>query len=215
MSCQQIKTVRLSGDTDNPALLHYQKAPLFRMKSTIILGVVYASKRGWELLPRFDYKILIFVVRNSQKSCPATMVAAYFISVVNRNFIKASMPWTEELAIYSMTYLALLGTEVGLRDGTQVAVTAVTEKLSGIVKKIVSVIEQIVLEVFSIAMFAAGTSLVLKQMETGQSTPVLKIPMAALYFSLVLTFGLVIIVQGVVLVEKILDLRNKEEEVTS
>ncbi len=74
MSCQQIKTVRLSGDTDNPALLHYQKAPLFRMKSTIILGVVYASKRGWELLPRFDYKILIFVVRNSQKSCPATLM---------------------------------------------------------------------------------------------------------------------------------------------
>ena len=28
-----------------------------------------------------------------------------------------------------MTYMALLGTEVGLRDGTQVAVTAVVDKL--------------------------------------------------------------------------------------
>ena len=46
------------------------------------------------------------------------MVASYFISVLNRNFIQASMPWTEEIAIYSMTYMALLGTEVGLRDGT-------------------------------------------------------------------------------------------------
>ena len=55
------------------------------------------------------------------------MVIAYFISVVNRNFIKASMPWTEEVAMYSMIYMALLGTEVGLRDGTQVAVTAVIE----------------------------------------------------------------------------------------
>ena len=43
------------------------------------------------------------------------MVAAYFVAVINRNFIKASMPWTEEVAMYSMIYMALLGTEVGLR----------------------------------------------------------------------------------------------------
>ena len=48
------------------------------------------------------------------------MVVCYFISVVNRNFIKGSMPWTEELALYCMVYMALIGTELGLRDGTQV-----------------------------------------------------------------------------------------------
>ena len=52
------------------------------------------------------------------------MVVCYFISVVNRNFIKGSMPWTEELALYCMVYMALIGTELGLRDGTQVSVTA-------------------------------------------------------------------------------------------
>ena len=40
----------------------------------------------------------------------AIMVICYFISVVNRNIIKGSMPWTEELAVYSMVYMALLGT---------------------------------------------------------------------------------------------------------
>ena len=59
------------------------------------------------------------------------MVVCYFISVVNRNFIKGSMPWTEELALYFMVYMALIGTELGLRDGTQVSVTALTEKLKG------------------------------------------------------------------------------------
>ena len=28
------------------------------------------------------------------------MVVCYFVSVVNRNFIKGSMRWTEELALY-------------------------------------------------------------------------------------------------------------------
>ena len=36
------------------------------------------------------------------------MVVCYFISVVNRNFIKGSMPWTEELALYCMVYMALI-----------------------------------------------------------------------------------------------------------
>ena len=69
------------------------------------------------------------------------MVAAYFVAVVNRNFIKDSMPWTEEVAMYSMIYMALLGTEVGLRDGTQVAVTAIIEKLHRTTKKVISILK--------------------------------------------------------------------------
>ena len=140
------------------------------------------------------------------------MVAAYFVAVVNRNFIKASMPWTEEVAMYSMIYMALLGTEVGLRDGTQVAVTAVIEKLHGVTKKIVSIIEQIILEIFSFVMLKAGLALFSKQLQTGQTTPVLKVPMSVMYFSLVLTFALILVIQAVVLVEKVMDLKNKEVE---
>ena len=140
------------------------------------------------------------------------MVAAYFVAVINRNFIKASMPWTEEVAMYSMIYMALLGTEVGLRDGTQVAVTAVIEKLHGVTKKIVSIIEQVILEIFSFVMLKAGLALFSKQLQTGQTTPVLKVPMSVMYFSLVLTFALILVIQAVVLVEKVMDLKNKEVE---
>ena len=77
------------------------------------------------------------------------MVVCYFISVVNRNFIKGSMPWTEELALYCMVYMALIGTELGLRDGTQVSVTALTEKLKGtMVGKVINFIAKVALIVF-------------------------------------------------------------------
>jgi hypothetical protein len=36
--------------------------------------------------------------------------------------------------------------------------------------------------------------------------------MSAMYFSLVLTFGLILLIQTVILVEKIIDLKNKEAE---
>ena len=145
----------------------------------------------------------------------AAMVLAYFISVVNRNLIKASMPWTEEIALYSMTYMALLGTEVGLRDGTQVAVTAVVDKLHGMARKIVDLIAQIVLEIFFFFLLKAGLALFLQQMQTGQTTPVLKIPMSVMYFSLVLAFGLIFLIQAVELVEKLMGMAKKDEEVAS
>lgn len=140
------------------------------------------------------------------------MVLSYFVGVVNRNFIKASMPWTEEIAIYSMVYMALLGTEVGLRDGTQVAVTAVIEKLHGTARKVVDIIEQIVLEIFSFIMLKAGIALFTKQIQTGQTTPVLKVPMYVMYFSLVLSFALIFVVQLVMLVEKVQKLGQKDDK---
>ena len=93
------------------------------------------------------------------------MVVCYFVSVVNRNFIKGSMPWTEELALYCMVYMALIGTELGLRDGTQVSVTALTEKLKGtMVGKIVNFIAKVALIVFSCTMLRFSVALVAKQM---------------------------------------------------
>ncbi|MDO4268164.1 MAG: TRAP transporter small permease [Eubacteriales bacterium] len=143
-----------------------------------------------------------------------SMVVSYFISVVNRNFIQASMPWTEELAVYSMTYMALLGTEVGLRDGTQVAVTAVVDKLHGTVRKAADLIRQTVLAGFSLVMLTAGAALVEKQLQTGQTTPVMKLPMSLMYFSLVLAFGLIFLIQTAVLLRQLADFGKKEGDRT-
>ena len=59
-------------------------------------------------------------------------------------------------------------------------------------------------------MLKAGLALFSKQLQTGQTTPVLKVPMSVMYFSLVLTFALILVIQAVVLVEKVMDLKNKE-----
>ena len=135
------------------------------------------------------------------------MVVSYFLSVVNRNFIRASMPWTEELALYSMVYMALLGMEVGLRDGTQVCVTALTDKVKGnILGKILNVIASVILIVFIYEMCTYGISLVQRQMLTGQSTPVMKIPMYMLYASLVISFGIALVSQVLMLIGRLFNI---------
>lgn len=137
------------------------------------------------------------------------MVVSYFISVVNRNIVKESAPWTEEVALFSMVYMALLGTELGLRDGTQVSVTALTSRLKGGMKKIITIISRIIMIIFIAAMFYFGMLLVIKQIETGQTSPVLKIPMYLIYFSLLISFGISLIVQ---LVLFILELKGENTD---
>ncbi|MBR1566112.1 MAG: TRAP transporter small permease [Oscillospiraceae bacterium] len=134
----------------------------------------------------------------------AIMVICYFISVVNRNIIKGSMPWTEELAVYSMVYMALLGTELGLRDGTQVSVTALTSKLEGkTIGKILDIIARLIVIYFVYMMFRNGNALVAKQLKTAQTTPVMKIPMYTLYLSLSISFCLTLITQVLMLIGKL------------
>jgi TRAP-type C4-dicarboxylate transport system permease small subunit len=117
------------------------------------------------------------------------------------------MPWTEELALYAMVYMALIGMELGLRDGTQVCVTALTDKIKGsMAGKILDIIARIVLIIFIFMMFQYGNALVLKQVQTGQTSPVMKIPMYLLYFSLTISFGITLICQILILVGKIFNI---------
>ena len=100
------------------------------------------------------------------------MVVCYFISVVNRNFIKGSMPWT-----------------------------SLTEELKGtMVGKIVNFIAKVALIVFSCTMLRYSVALVAKQMSAGQTTPVMKVPMFVIYISLVISFALIVINQILMLV---------------
>ena len=79
----------------------------------------------------------------------AVMVICSFLSVVNRNFIKLSIPWFDELSTFAMIYMALLGTEAGLRDGSQIAVTALVNKFHGASKTALEIIAKIVVTIFS------------------------------------------------------------------
>ncbi len=77
------------------------------------------------------------------------MVLASFAQVVNRNIIHAGVSWLEELARYCMVYMALLATEAGLRDNTQISITAITDKIHGMTGRVVRIISKAVVAIFS------------------------------------------------------------------
>lgn len=130
----------------------------------------------------------------------AVMVTCSFLSVVNRNFIKLSIPWFDELSTFAMIYMALLGTEAGLRDGSQIAVTALVNKFNGISKAILQIIAKTVVTGFSTVVLYYSCHMAAIQASSGQLTAALHIPMAIPYFALVISFAIITCVQGITVI---------------
>ncbi len=134
------------------------------------------------------------------------MTLSAFGQVINRNVIGMGIAWFEELSRYSMVYMGLLGTEVGLRDGTQIAITALVDKFPLVPKRLAAVFAKIVTLVFSSIVFYCSFELLEKQITFGQHSPGLQIPMYLPYIALPLSFGLITAVQTVALVVMLAEL---------
>jgi TRAP-type C4-dicarboxylate transport system permease small subunit len=123
------------------------------------------------------------------------MVISFFLQVVNRNIIKQSVSWFEELSRYCMMYMAFLATEAGLRDGTQISVTTVTDKMSEKTRAVVLLIAKTLVVAFSLIIFITSFDLLQIQIRSHQLSPALKIPMYIPYFALTLSFGIIVVTQ--------------------
>lgn len=142
----------------------------------------------------------------------AIMVAAAFIQVVNRNITKIPVTGFEEAAKYCMIYMVLLGTEMGLRDGTQIAVTALVDKLKGKAKLTLRLIAKVLVIIFSAIMTKESIGLLQMQIRSGQTSPGLHLPMSVPYFALVLSFAIITVVQIALAVTMLKDFSLSNEE---
>lgn len=142
----------------------------------------------------------------------AIMVAAAFIQVVNRNITKIPVTGFEEAAKYCMIYMVLLGTEMGLRDGTQISVTALVDKLKGKAKLALRLVAKVLVIIFSAIMTKESIGLLQMQIRSGQTSPGLHLPMSIPYFALVLSFAIITVVQIAMAVMMAKDFRLSNEE---
>ena len=134
-------------------------------------------------------KPLIAFLQKSENFCIAVcfivMCLAEFAQVVNRNLIGAGISWFDELARYCMVYMTLLATEAGLRDGSQIAVTALTDRMKAVIVA------------FSCLVFYDSCGLMEMQLSNGQVSAGLGIPMWIPYAILPLAFGAIAVVQTI------------------
>ena len=142
----------------------------------------------------------------------SVMLIAAFSQVLNRNVFKLGIGWFEELAVYCMIWMTLLGAEMGLRDGSQISVTIVLGRFSGKAKALLQIIIKLIVVIFTVAIARGAMLMVLKQIKTGQTTAGLKIPVAIPYSTLVIGFGTMAVVQVVTLILLIIQFFHGKED---
>lgn len=121
-------------------------------------------------------------------------------------FFQLPIAWFDEAATYCMIYMTLLGTEIGLRDGSQIAVTALVNKFKGVSKLFIQIISKIIVTIFSSSILFYSINMVKIQAVSGQTTAALHLPMSVPYMALVISFGIITVVQFILTIKMIRDL---------
>lgn len=136
----------------------------------------------------------------------AFMTFCSFAQVVNRNIFQFPISWFDEASTYCMVYMTLLGTEIGLRDGSQIAVTALVNKFKGASKMVINIIAKIIVVIFSATVLVYSISMVQMQAASGQTTAALHLPMSVPYMALVISFAIITAVQIAITIKMVIDL---------
>lgn len=118
----------------------------------------------------------------------ALMTAVSVFQVVNRNILHYPIGWTEEVARYCQVWLALLGTQIGLRSGGQMAIQVLTGRLKGVPARIVGIAADLIILAFCVIVVVFSLDLMAVQVANGQVSSALKLPMTIPYAAMPFCF---------------------------
>src|SRR5512143_100880 len=134
------------------------------------------------MLVRFNRWIVIVIL--------AVMAVMVFADVALRFLTDHSILWVEEASRYLMIWLTFLGAGIVLRYGGHIGIDTLQERLPGAAPVLRAVIFALLLAFFA-AMVWLGTRYALLTWD--QTTPVLQIPIGAVYLAMPIGFGLLIV----------------------
>ena len=126
-------------------------------------------------------KVVKKIADNFEGYCCAVMLAVMsvvvFLQVIFRFVIKASLPWSEELS----RYLTYFGCAYGIKTGAHLGVEAFVLILPKTVQKAINVLVQIGGLVVCVLILKFGADIVFSQMQSGQLSPAMRLPMWTIY----------------------------------
>ena len=111
----------------------------------------------------------------------STMIFACALQVFNRNITQLAIKWTEELARYSMVWMAMLGSSIGLRFGKQMSVEFFYTKFPRGVQRVFRVLGDLICGVFCGIVGYYAILTVQQQFINKQLSTALVLPMGAVY----------------------------------
>ncbi|WP_099363662.1 TRAP transporter small permease [Fredinandcohnia onubensis] len=155
-----------------------------------------------------------WIYRTEEFICFTLIIGAtlvLFINVILRN-LGMGTSWSDEFIRYSFVWITFLGGAICVRIGAHVSVDLIDNFLKEKGKKIIFVLSSVIALVFLAAMFVVGVEQVIFTLNSGQTTPGLKIPIYFVYLAFPIGFFMMAFHYIILLINLA---RNKTEIVKS
>ncbi|KJS81020.1 MAG: hypothetical protein JM58_17950 [Peptococcaceae bacterium BICA1-8] len=111
------------------------------------------------------------------------MIIVIFLQVFFRFVIKASLPWSEELARYIMAWAVFIGASIAAKEGAHIGIDSIVSRLPKKMEHYIRILAMALSFVFSVILVYLAVLIIQFLMKTGQKTPAMMIPMWIAYFS--------------------------------
>lgn len=105
------------------------------------------------------------------------MVVVVFVATCVRYLTVMSLPWAEEVARYSMVWIAYIGASLGIKRNAHLGVEAVLLLLPKGVRKYFDYLRFIIIILFNVLIAYYTFQIIQSQISTEQVSPSLRIPM--------------------------------------
>ncbi|MBW2306075.1 MAG: TRAP transporter small permease [Deltaproteobacteria bacterium] len=128
-------------------------------------------------------KKIMRILENAQEYLAAfimfSLVVVVFIQVMMRYVVRASLPWTEEMARYLFVWLIFIGTSVCVKRQAHLGIDILVIHLPPKIQRHLSTFTLVLSLVFSIVVVQKGYELLTRSGE--QISPMLHLPMSYVY----------------------------------
>ena len=105
------------------------------------------------------------------------MVIVVFVATCVRYLTVMSLPWAEEVARYSMVWIAYIGASLGIKRNAHLGVEAVLLMLPGGLRKYFDYLRYVIIILFNVLIAYYTFQIIQSQISTEQVSPSLRIPM--------------------------------------
>lgn len=122
-----------------------------------------------------------------------SMVFIMGLQVFMRYVVNNSLAWPEELTRYIFIWFAFVGVSYAVRKNAHLRIDILFNYIPDKIRKLFETISDIIFIGFSLIILVGGISVFNSLLDTMQTSPGLNLPMAFVYLSLPVGFGLTII----------------------
>ncbi len=134
----------------------------------------------------------------------AVLVVDVLWQVFARLILKNPSKWTEELAVFMLIWVALLGSAVALGHGAHLGIDYFVSKLPSRVRLCSEIIVFLCISLFSLlVMVVGGVDLVSSTLQLKQLSPALGVKVGYVYLAVPISGFFILLYSGVALVERV------------